>query len=137
MRLLLDPHAFLWWIQDTRERSQAARDAIAESDNQCFVSLASCWELAIKVSLGKLKLPEPIERFIPEQLAANPFRQLEIGFRHVARVAAEPFRLESYDASVGATKTKGRELPRPFEEIRTADANQPILPVSMNAMTSA
>ena len=47
--------------------------------------------MAIKVSLGKLRLPGVIERFIPEQLAANAFRQLTIEFRHVARVAALPF----------------------------------------------
>jgi PIN domain nuclease of toxin-antitoxin system len=43
--------------------------------------------MAIKLSLGKLKFPAPLDRFVPEQLAANGFQQLEIGFRHVARVA--------------------------------------------------
>jgi PIN domain nuclease of toxin-antitoxin system len=47
--------------------------------------------MAIKLSLGKLRLPGAIERFIPEQLAANAFRQLEIEFRHVAKVATLPF----------------------------------------------
>jgi PIN domain nuclease of toxin-antitoxin system len=47
--------------------------------------------MAIKVSLGKLRLPAGMERFIPEQVAANAFRQLAIDFRHVARVAALPF----------------------------------------------
>ena len=47
--------------------------------------------MAIKLSLGKLKLPDAIERFIPEQLAANGFSQLHIDFRHVARVAALAF----------------------------------------------
>lgn len=44
--------------------------------------------MAIKHSLGKLRLRAAIERFIPEQLAANRFGQLEIGFRHVVRVAS-------------------------------------------------
>jgi PIN domain nuclease of toxin-antitoxin system len=91
MRLLLDTHTFLWWVQDARELSARARAAIADPDNECLLSLASCWEIAIKLSLEKLKLPTRIERFIPEQLAANGFRQLEIGFRHVARVATLPF----------------------------------------------
>ena len=91
MRLLLDTHAFLWWVDDAPALSKKARTAIANPDNECLLSLASCWEMAIKLSLGKLHLPGAIERFIPEQLAANAFRQLTIDFRHVARVATLPF----------------------------------------------
>ncbi len=47
--------------------------------------------MAIKVSLGKLRLASAIERFVPEQLAANGFQQLGIEFRHVARVAKLAF----------------------------------------------
>jgi len=91
MRLLLDTHAFLWWVANAPELSPKARTAIADPKNECLVSLVSCWEMAIKLSLGKLTLATPIERFIPEQLAANGFRPLEIGFRHVARVASMAF----------------------------------------------
>lgn len=91
MRLLLDTQAFLWWVNDAPELSRKARQAIANEANECFVSLASCWEMAIKTSLGKLALAGPIERFIPEQLSANAFRLLPIDFRHVGRVAALPF----------------------------------------------
>ena len=91
MRVLLDTHAFLWWIEDATTLSKKARSAIGDPDNECMLSLASCWEMAIKLSLGKLRIPGAIERFIPEQLAANAFRQLAIDFRHVARVAALPF----------------------------------------------
>jgi len=91
MRVLLDTHAFLWWVEDAPALSKRARTAIADPGNECLLSLASCWEMAIKLSLGKLRLPGAIERFIPEQLAANAFHQLEIGFRHVARVADLPF----------------------------------------------
>ncbi len=91
MRVLLDTHAFLWWIDDAPSLSRKARASISSPRNECLLSIASCWEMAIKVSLGKLRLPGVIERFIPEQLAANAFRQLTIEFRHVARVAALPF----------------------------------------------
>lgn len=47
--------------------------------------------MAIKLRLGKLRLPSAIERFIPGQLAANAFRELRIDFRHVARIATLPF----------------------------------------------
>jgi PIN domain nuclease of toxin-antitoxin system len=91
MRVLLDTHAFLWWIDDAPSLSKKARAAISSPGNECLLSLASCWEMAIKVSLGKLRLPGAIERFIPEQLATNAIRQLTIDFRHVAKVATLPF----------------------------------------------
>jgi PIN domain nuclease of toxin-antitoxin system len=91
MKLLLDTHAFLWWVDDAPELSAKARKVIADPANECLLSLASCWEMAIKTSIGKLKLQGTVERFIPEQLAANNFGSLDIAFRHVARVAALPF----------------------------------------------
>lgn len=91
MQLLVDTHAFLWWVNDSQELSRRARSAISRSGNDCLVSLASCWEMAIKVSLGKLTLPVAIERFLPEQMAINGFRELPIEQRHVARVARLPF----------------------------------------------
>lgn len=90
MRLLLDTHAFLWWVADAPELSAAAREAIQAPESECWLSLASCWEMAIKQRLAKLRLPAPVERFVPEQVAANGFQQLEIHFRHVARVSDLP-----------------------------------------------
>ena len=90
MRLLLHTHAFLWWIADDARLSRRARSAIATRRDECFVSTASCWEIAIKVSLEKLKLEAPVDRFIPEQLAVNSFSLLSIEFAHVARVARLP-----------------------------------------------
>jgi PIN domain nuclease of toxin-antitoxin system len=91
MRVLIDTHVFLWWIGDAEDLSAKARKTIGDPANECLVSLASCWEIAIKVSLGKLQLPGVMERFIPEQLAVNDFRQLALEFKHVARVASLPF----------------------------------------------
>lgn len=91
MRLLLDTHAFLWWVGGSSELSRRAHAAIADPGNECFLSLGSCWEMAIELSLGKLKLDEPLETFVPEQMSANRFSLLEVGFRHVARVASLPF----------------------------------------------
>jgi PIN domain nuclease of toxin-antitoxin system len=87
--LLLDTHAFLWWCEGSRELSPGARKAMAREE--CHVSVASLWEIAIKSSLGKLKLPLPFERYVPEQMQLNGFTQLEIGFRHVAACANLPW----------------------------------------------
>lgn len=91
MRLLLDTHTFLWWLADDPALSEPARSAIANSRNECFLSMASCWELAMKCSLGKLRLSQPVERFIPDQLSENGFQLLPIEFRHVAKVETLPF----------------------------------------------
>jgi PIN domain nuclease of toxin-antitoxin system len=78
-------------ISDPARLSARARRLLVDVDNDLFLSLASVWEMAIKVSLGKLKLKDPLESFIAGQLQANNIRQLEIGFRHVTGVAALPF----------------------------------------------
>jgi PIN domain nuclease of toxin-antitoxin system len=90
-KLLLDTRVFLWWVNNSSDLSIAARHAISDSNNDCFLSIASCWEMAIKASLGKLKLPNPIERFVSEQLRVNDFKLLAIDIRHVAKTEKLPF----------------------------------------------
>lgn len=68
MRLPLDTHAFLWFINDSEELSHVARTAIEDGENELFLSYASLWEMAIKISLGKLSMPEPFDHFINEQI---------------------------------------------------------------------
>ena len=91
MKLLLDTHAFLWWVGASRELSRKARSAVGSGRNECFVSMASAWEIAIKVSLGSLHVEGALDRFLPEQLAANGFQPLPVDLKHAARVAALPF----------------------------------------------
>jgi PIN domain nuclease of toxin-antitoxin system len=91
VKLLLDTHAFLWWVGDTRGLSRKARSAIGSGRNACFVSVASGWEIAVKVSLGNLRIESSLDRFLPEQLAANGFQPLAIDLKHTARVAVLPF----------------------------------------------
>lgn len=81
MRLLLDTHAFLWWREDNRALRVDARQAIATA-SAVFVSAASAWEIAIKVRLGKLRVPQPVE----EAVVASGFSTLPIVFRHAAEV---------------------------------------------------
>ena len=91
MALLLDTHTFLWWVDDSPRLTEPARTAISRPDQACFVSLASCWEIAIKVSLGKLTIGSSFERFVAEQMAVNGFQPLAITLGHIARVVALPF----------------------------------------------
>jgi PIN domain nuclease of toxin-antitoxin system len=89
LAVLLDTHAFLWWCEDSPELSPGAREAMEQND--CFVSFASFWEIAIKCSTGKLRLPVPPDRYLPEQMSLNGFDQLEISFRQLMRTTRLPF----------------------------------------------
>lgn len=90
MRLLLDTHAFLWWITDDSQLSARARQSIADGGNDVFFSAASGWELAIKAGLGRLTLPADLERFLTAQLEANAFQVLPVFLSHALRVNALP-----------------------------------------------
>ena len=64
---------------------------IESEDSQPFLSVASLWEIAIKISLGKLTLKQPYETFIPQQLALNGIGVLNISLEHTAAIATLPF----------------------------------------------
>ena len=91
MRLLLDTHTFLWFLADDPQLSPAARRLIEDGTNEIVLSMASLWEIAIKVSLGKLTLGGAFATFIPDQLTLNAFGLLPIELAHVTAVAALPF----------------------------------------------
>lgn len=76
MRLLLDTHVFLWLLADPK-RLGAHVEVLADPGNDLFVSAASSWEIAIKVSLGRLTLPDDARRYVPDRMraiGAEPFR---------------------------------------------------------------
>jgi len=84
-RLLLDTHAFLWWRADDRKLKANARRAIADADI-VFVSAASAWEAAIKIALGRLRVPDSIEAGVSD----SGFEKLPIAFSHAEASARLP-----------------------------------------------
>jgi PIN domain nuclease of toxin-antitoxin system len=89
--LLLDTHAFLWWINDDPALPAPLRIFLEDYSDPIYLSMASCWEISIKAGLGKFPgLPTDLERFLNEQLEQNDFRLLPIELRHVARVCDLP-----------------------------------------------
>jgi PIN domain nuclease of toxin-antitoxin system len=90
MNLLLDTHAFLWWVTDDAKLSPIARQAIANPDNTVFFSVVSAWEITIKQGTGKLTLPEPAETYIPSRLKSNQFSTLPVHLFHVLQIASLP-----------------------------------------------
>ncbi|HZP82649.1 MAG TPA: type II toxin-antitoxin system VapC family toxin [Chthonomonadaceae bacterium] len=91
MNLLLDTHTFLWFVWNDPQLSDMAKNLIADADNDVFPSMASAWELVIKVSIGKLILAHPVDLFLPDQLQRNNIQLLPIALPHTLRVAVLPF----------------------------------------------
>lgn len=89
--LLLDTHAFLWFVRADRRLSEDAGKLIAESGNDVAVSVASLWEVSIKTSIGKLRLADPLDEFFKRELSQNGFTLLPIQVEHVVAVAKLPF----------------------------------------------
>ena len=88
--LLLDTHAMLWFFWDDRQLSGRARSLIEDADNRKLASIATCWEIAIKVGLGKLDLGEPSRSFLPREIARNNFELLPISLNHATMVEELP-----------------------------------------------
>ena len=78
MRLLLDTHVFLWWLQGDRRLSSTTRKAIAEPSSIVHVSAVSVWEAAIKVALGRLRM----DAELPDEISASGFIELPVASTH-------------------------------------------------------
>ena len=93
MRLLLDTHAFLWFINDDPQLSAYAKSLIEDSANDVLLSIASVWEIAIKASLGKLQIrfATTFEEFITQQLNVNDITLLNISPPHFEPLFTLPF----------------------------------------------
>jgi len=90
MNLLLDTHAFLWFVTGDQRLSTRARQAMETADAEMFLSAASIWEMAIKSSLGRLTLPLPLNEYIAEKLKQG-FRVLPVDWTHAAAAEKMPF----------------------------------------------
>lgn len=90
MKLLLDTHVFLWIIMANHNLSEQAREAYLNTDNQLYLSVASYWEICIKVRIGKLTLtPDWITRF-DDEIRGNGIQWLTIAEEDCQRVIELP-----------------------------------------------
>ncbi len=90
MNLLLDTHTLLWFLRDDASLSETAKTMIQEPANHKFVSVASCWEIAIKAGRRKLNLAEPCGVLLSRELPRNGFDLLAIELRHATQVELLP-----------------------------------------------
>jgi PIN domain nuclease of toxin-antitoxin system len=89
--MLLDTHAFLWFVLGDHKLSGMARKHMEDPGNDKLISPASYWEIAIKISLGKYALPQPYEEFMRKAIDGNGFVILPIEPKHTAALTNLPF----------------------------------------------
>jgi PIN domain nuclease of toxin-antitoxin system len=90
MKLLLDTQCWLWWFAEPNRLSENTVVQIADENNELYFSVASIWEMGIKVALGKLPLPEPIESYVTSSLLVLDATSLEIRANHALQAAKLP-----------------------------------------------
>ncbi len=90
MRYLLDTGVWLWSLLQPERLSRKAQDVITELEQEIFLSAVSSWEIAIKSSTGKLKLPQSAQSFVPQFMREQGLRPLPISLGHTLAVASLP-----------------------------------------------
>jgi PIN domain nuclease of toxin-antitoxin system len=83
MRLLLDTHVLIWLTEGSSNLSQTAKQAIENEDNSLYLSIASLWEMTIKINLGKLQLGIPLDRIVDDYILPNGIKILPIQLHHL------------------------------------------------------
>lgn len=91
MKVLLDTHAFLWWVSDDRHLSTRARRTIGDGSNEVYFSAVSGWEIAIMARLGRLSIAgnDP-EAFVAQQVSTNNLRIPPINLSHALKTYSLP-----------------------------------------------
>ena len=90
MNLLLDTHTYIWFSMDKPELSHKVKTLIESSANTAYISIASLWEMSIKISLGKLDIDRDFQTVITN-LADNGIEILPITFDHILKSSLLPF----------------------------------------------
>ncbi len=90
MDLLLDTHTLIWFLNGDDMLSKKAKSAIEDAENVKIVSIASIWEIAIKISLGKFKFPKGFKQFL-DMIEDNGFEILPITFEHAIELSTLEF----------------------------------------------
>lgn len=90
MRTIIDTHILIWFLEGNPTLSKSRRQLIAAAQNEIFVSIASLWEIAIKISIGKLAMAKPISDVI-KQITTQNIEILPISTDHILKVSSLPF----------------------------------------------
>ena len=90
MKLLLDTHTFIWWDSEPQRLSQQILNMCQDPENELLVSVASLWEMQIKLQLGKLELNKPLAELVSGQQEINKIDILDVKLEHILALAKLP-----------------------------------------------
>lgn len=91
MDILLDTHTIIWFFEGDKQLSRIAKNEIEAPNNQIFISIVSFWELAIKISIGKLVLLRSIDDFYVKIIELEEDIILPLKFKHISYLTRLPY----------------------------------------------
>ena len=86
MRLLLDTQSFIWWMEENSRLAEPAMTAIADRENDVFLSVVSSWELALLVQRQRIQIPAPLPEYVRSRVASNSLQVLPVTLPHTFAV---------------------------------------------------
>lgn len=92
MKYLLDTHTLLWIVTNDKQLSIKAKRYFLNKKNEIYLSMASLWEMAIKISLKKLKINQSLEEFCNEHIIGSNIKILDIKIEHLAKLESLKFK---------------------------------------------
>lgn len=87
MKYLIDTHVFIWYAMGDERLSPRAKDLI-ESHHVNLISMASIWEMAIKVNIGHLEFREPFDKMVDHQIQINQYKLLNLQLKHLFKISS-------------------------------------------------
>jgi PIN domain nuclease of toxin-antitoxin system len=119
VKILVDTQCFLWSFLDPSRLSDIAKEILSAGREDLFFSAASSWEIAIKVGIGKLQLPEPPDEYVPPRIIRAGMTPLDVSHAHALRVhTLPPTHKDPFDRLlVAQAETEGLTILTPDPQI--------------------
>ncbi len=111
MRVLLDTHSMLWWLAQDQRLSPLARETISDGRNHLVWSMASSWEIAVKVGIGKLTLGRPLQQLFADIVSDQGVELLPITHDHCTRLSTLPLHHRDPFDRMLVVQAQGERLP--------------------------
>jgi PIN domain nuclease of toxin-antitoxin system len=112
VRVLLDTHAFLWFVAGDRRLSAEARTSIESPETERLLSVAALWEMTIKASLDRLDIGLPMPEFVDQQVHGNGIEVLGVEPAHLESLRHLPYHhRDPFDRlMIAQAKTEGIQI---------------------------
>ena len=111
MKVLLDTHSMLWWLANDRRLSEVARETISDGRNRLIWSLASSWEIPVKVGIGKLTLGRPLQQLFTDIVTDQGVELLPITHDHCTRLSSLPLHHRDPFDRMLVVQAQGEKIP--------------------------